>query len=935
MSDPTVTPSAATADGPELPPRLLKKLRVEVPGYQLLDEIGCGGQATVYRARELTSDLTVAIKILHAGPNADDASRERFRRETTALKALNHPNIVCVIESDQTPAGLDFLVMNYVDGRPLDALWNDRKFAARVAPEPPARLRLFKKICDVVQAAHRAGITHRDLSPSNILLDEQGEPHVLDFGLAATAFDALMSPDGRNVTVTGQFIGKLKYASPEQARGTRGAIDVRTDVYSLGVILYQILTNGAFPYEVVGNVVDVLNNIIHSKPTPPSAQLAAAAGSAPAIPPIKHIRMRTGPPLVNETMEAVVLKALEKDPQLRYESAGAFGEDIERYLAGTPTTAKRRGTERSDAAKPRRPIRLRTALLATSSLLLIIGVIMNARPILNFLGLSVVAASLAAAPATQPAAVPDAPDLTPRQQDLLLQLSDAEANIQAINKALKITGYSVGVAYDRIDSNLKGNELMNRQGGGPVRWDEFYGKTAKDYPSTIFGTMDDHRPRQFQFVYKANNDQIARAKGQIASLVKDQNALLDRRRTHEEDQSRLWATLAWEQVKDREVEFRPLYRFALKPAGPEAAVLGPVILFLRTAASVAHDGLDSIQANQSAAFQSGSQRMDAAYAALQQSLADALAANDLTSTRAKEGQSLKAFCKELSEQAKVIADDYSNALDRDKAKEDNSKLQFRGQLQSSLSSFATQLGKLDDEVGQTALAWGVTADKEKANGDAMPAVAASSVAKTASSSVPAAPANGARVVNLLSLVDVKRDGDMGTWTLAGDVLRCDQSPQSFLEFPYQPPDEYDFRIVFTRSEGKGSVDQICAEQGRQFSWQMGSWNGAACGFGMINGAVAETNPTSRKAKNWIKNNQEYTSVVKVRRTGIEAYLDGKLISSWQTNYSDMSLLPEWKLRRGEVLGLVTKANAVTFRRVEVTELSGPGKTLTNTPAARP
>jgi len=330
--------------------------------------------------------------------------------------------------------------------------------------------------------------------------------------------------------------------------------------------------------------------------------------------------------------------------------------------------------------------------------------------LLNWIGLSALIFALGADPATQPAS---APDLTPRQQDLLLQLSDAEANIQAINKALKITGYSVGVAYDKIDSNLKGNELMNRQGGGPVRWDEFYGKTANDYPRTGFwdDRMDDHRPQQFKFIYKANNDQIAQAKDQIASLLQNQQALLDRRRVHEEDQSRLWATLAWEQIKDREIEFRPLYRFALKPAGPDAAVLAPVILFLRTAASVANDGLDSIQADQSATFQSGSRRMDAAYTALEQSLADALDGSDLKPDQAREGQALKALCKELAEQTKVVADDYANALDRDKAKEDNSKLEFRGQLQTSLSSYATEFGNLDDRITGTAAAWGISADK--------------------------------------------------------------------------------------------------------------------------------------------------------------------------------------------------------------------------------
>src|SRR4051794_29670205 len=109
--------------GPELSDRLLAKLRVTVSGYDLLDTIASGGQATVYRARELTSGLTVAVKVLNGGANADPASRERMRRETAALRALDHPNIVCAIESGRTPTGLDYLVLNYVDGRRLDAVW--------------------------------------------------------------------------------------------------------------------------------------------------------------------------------------------------------------------------------------------------------------------------------------------------------------------------------------------------------------------------------------------------------------------------------------------------------------------------------------------------------------------------------------------------------------------------------------------------------------------------------------------------------------------------------------------------------------------------------------------------------------------------------------------------------------------------------------------
>jgi serine/threonine protein kinase len=385
-------------DGSELPDHLIAKLRVNIPGYELLDKIDTGGQATVYRAKELTSDLTVAIKVLNGGPNANADARDRLLREAAALRALNHPNIVCVIEAGRTSIGLDFIVMNFVDGRPLDALWTDREFSAAIAPEPPARLRLFKRICDIVQSAHLKGITHRDLSPSNILITADGQPHILDFGLASTAFDHLLSPAGRHVTVTGQFIGKVKYASPEQARGQRDTIDIRTDVYALGVILYQILTDGAFPYEVVGALVDVLNNIIHSQPLPPSTWVPTGLSKKPAF----RLRQKQ-PALMNETIEAVVLKALEKNPADRYQSAGELAGDIDQYLAGHPTAAMRRSVA---AVKPRFYLNTKLKILTVISLALLTGVVMNLRLILNWLGLSALAVTLGA---TTPAAPPPRP----------------------------------------------------------------------------------------------------------------------------------------------------------------------------------------------------------------------------------------------------------------------------------------------------------------------------------------------------------------------------------------------------------------------------------------------------------------------------------------------------------------------------------------------
>jgi hypothetical protein len=180
-------------------------------------------------------------------------------------------------------------------------------------------LRLFAKICDAVNAAHLKGVIHRDLKPANIRIDKHGEPIVVDFGLAKLAIPELDAEgSGKLMSMTGQFIGSLPWASPEQAEGSPSNIDVRTDVYSLGVILYQLLTN-RFPYEVLGNMRDVLDNIVRAEPARPST-----------------IRRK-----INDEVETIVLKSLSKQRERRYQSAGELGRDVQRFLEGQPIEAKR------------------------------------------------------------------------------------------------------------------------------------------------------------------------------------------------------------------------------------------------------------------------------------------------------------------------------------------------------------------------------------------------------------------------------------------------------------------------------------------------------------------------------------------------------------------------------------------------------------------
>mgnify|MGYP001312290202 CR=1 FL=1 len=282
----------------------------EVPGYAVEEEIYRGGQGAVYKARQLSTGRAVAVKVMRDGQLATARDAARFEREIHILGRLNHPNIVGVVDSGTLGGGTAYFVMDYVQGEPLD----------RVAEGLPTeqRLRLFAKVCDAVHAAHLRGVIHRDLKPSNILVDATGEPHVLDFGLAKLDVACDRSSAASEMTATGQFVGSLPWASPEQAAGGSDPIDIRTDVYSLGVMLYRILV-GRFPYSVVGNLRDVLDRILTTAPPAPST-------------------MRRG---LDDEIDTLVLKCLAKERERRYDSAGELARDLRHYLADEPIEAKR------------------------------------------------------------------------------------------------------------------------------------------------------------------------------------------------------------------------------------------------------------------------------------------------------------------------------------------------------------------------------------------------------------------------------------------------------------------------------------------------------------------------------------------------------------------------------------------------------------------
>ncbi len=296
------------------------------PGYQIIKELSRGGQGVVYQALQESTKRKVAIKVLLEGPFASRSARQRFEREIELVAQLKHPNIVPIFHSGQSTAGQPFYVMDYVRGLPLHRHVRDMHLPLEDT------LRLFARICEAVEYAHQKGLIHRDLKPANILVDGEGQPRILDFGLAKL----LGAPVETLVSVSRSIVGTLPYMSPEQVRGNPDEIDTRTDIYALGVILYELLT-GQYPYPVIGQMADVLRHIAETPPTPPSRCWTSTSGVALR----SSRRLRPGACPIDDEVQTIVLKTLAKERERRYQSAGELARDVQRYLAGEPIDAKR------------------------------------------------------------------------------------------------------------------------------------------------------------------------------------------------------------------------------------------------------------------------------------------------------------------------------------------------------------------------------------------------------------------------------------------------------------------------------------------------------------------------------------------------------------------------------------------------------------------
>ena len=280
-------------------------------GYEILEEIYRGGQGIVYKALQLATNRTVALKVLLEGALATSRQRRRFDLEIELVARLNHPNIVVVHDSGVTTDARHYFTMEFVEGRPLTEYAEAHGLGTR------DRLKLMVEICRAVQHAHQKGIIHRDLKPANILVTEEGQPKILDFGVARVTDSDIRTTTLR--TDIGQLIGTVPYMSPEQVAGDPSEIDVRCDVYALGVIAYELLA-GRLPHKLEHKMIHEAARVIREEdPTPLSAVNKIFRGD----------------------VETIIAKALERDATRRYQSAAALAADIHRYLHDEPIVAHR------------------------------------------------------------------------------------------------------------------------------------------------------------------------------------------------------------------------------------------------------------------------------------------------------------------------------------------------------------------------------------------------------------------------------------------------------------------------------------------------------------------------------------------------------------------------------------------------------------------
>jgi hypothetical protein len=557
----------------------------------------------------------------------------------------------------------------------------------------------------------------------------------------------------------------------------------------------------------------------------------------------------------------------------------------------------------------------------------------------------------------QAATEPTDPDLI-RLDFLGDRLTSDEASIAAINKALVATGYKAAAAAEQLDAAQSTHRQLDFNGGGPVRWRDFYGTTAKDFIGV-------HRPDEvFNYVYRGQDDTISVAQQQVAAIGEKVDALLTERRKRETEQSSLWATLAFTAIQNRDISTRPLYRYQLvdtkskaddnAPAkDPRIDFLRAAVLYMRTLDHTVAVLSDKLETDQYVAYQGLRDTLKGVQTNVETSGND-LAEGGPGTTPADAATIMEIVnqTKAIKEYCQNICEAYPKAMERDAAGDEAEKLHLRGLVQQSLLGLASAGVKIDNSTVKAAAGWQITAEKGTLNSDAIPDVvlpaanaegkgADGTAAANAPEAAPAAvspatppgeqtgsaqddPPGDHRRVNLLAMVDPGRDGVEGIWRVNDGALEGQPSPRARIEFPYAPGKEYDFRVVFTRVAGNQPVDLICIGEDHRFVWMLGGGKNKTAGFLTVGRRSANY---IKRADSWIANGQTYTTTVKVREGRVQTFLNGALVIDARTDFSDLTVVPGSELHHKNALGVLFINSRVKVSSAEVVEVSGEGESL--------
>ncbi|MHC4725359.1 MAG: protein kinase domain-containing protein, partial [Planctomycetota bacterium] len=368
---------AGMVDGSEviaLAPSVIEGPGTKIGHYELLELIGEGGMGLVYLAEQKEPvKRKVALKIVKLGMDTKQVIT-RFEAERQTLAVLEHSNIAHVFDAGTTETGRPYFVMEYVEGRSITKYCDEQKLNIE------QRLELFREVCEGVHHAHQKGIIHRDIKPSNILVSTNGDkpiPKIIDFGIAK----AITQPLTENTSYTehGQLLGTPEYMSPEQAEMSYQDVDTRSDIYSLGVLLYELLT-GATPFDTKrlreGGIDHIQQVICEEAPRTPSARLTSLGDKAKIVAESRRTQIITLTRRLHRELEWIPMKAMRKDRTRRYRSASELADDIQNYLTGTPLIA---GPE-STVYRARKFVRKHAGSVATAALvavLIILGLIVS------------------------------------------------------------------------------------------------------------------------------------------------------------------------------------------------------------------------------------------------------------------------------------------------------------------------------------------------------------------------------------------------------------------------------------------------------------------------------------------------------------------------------------------------------------------------------